>query len=350
MLKHVTKILLGTLTTALVLAGCSSQIDVDKVVEKATKAQEKLKSYQATVSMTTGFNGKEEKSTYEEWMEKPDKHRIETSDGMTIVSNGETSWTYNEKTNVVTVNNEIENIQSDLPDRSQMMKEMIQDMADNNTVKYEGKEKVSGRQTIHLSLKPKKENQGMFGGGDVEVWLDKKTWMPLKMVSKSDGFNFSMEYESIEYNKKLDADVFNFTPPENAEVKQMEDMMPERLSIEEIRKKVDFKVPEMTELPQGFEFKEGMYEKEMNVVTLFYANDQQSMINLTISPESKYFSEDPEMKDSEKVTVDGNKGKLNEMNGMYLLTWKSGELSFGLMAQGNDMTKDSVLKMAGSIQ
>jgi hypothetical protein len=191
--------------------------------------------------------------------------------------------------------------------------------------------------------------------GDVEVWLDLKTWMPLKMVMNEEDFESVMLYESIEYNQKFDDDLFIFTPPEGAKVESfeesMESHMPENMSIEEIQEQVDFNVPQITEIPKGYELIGSYFDKEFNLIDFGYENNSGEMINLTISPVGEDVGYPEEMmEEAQRITVNGNAGLLVGSEGMFFLSWEKEDLSFMLAGMGPSMTSDSLLKVAESVE
>jgi hypothetical protein len=131
----------------------------------------------------------------------------------------------------------------------------------------------------------------------------------------------------------------------------MESHMPKNMSIEEIQEQVDFNVPQITEIPKGYELIGSYFDKEFNLIDFGYENNSGEMINLTISPVGEDVGYPEEMmEEAQRITVNGNAGLLVGSEGMFFLSWEKEDLSFMLAGMGPSMTSDSLLKVAESVE
>ncbi|WP_096438342.1 DUF4367 domain-containing protein [Alteribacter populi] len=338
---------LGIAPVVLFAAACSVE-DTDEIIENAVEAQGNLESYYAEVSSSFEFDGVSEEDSYKEWSAKPNKHRIE-QDGFISVSNGEQSWSYNEEENSVIVFDDIGEWSEEMPDESEMMREMLTEMMGSNDVVAHGKETVADRSVIHLSLTPKEgEEEFLLGDGSYEVWVDEETYMPLKMKMEGEEFSSEMEYTHIEYNIDIDEEIFEFDIPEGAELQSMDDLMPESLSIDELQEVTAFDVPEFTKLPDGYEFQGANYLEEMDSAMIEYIDSEGNYLMLSISSESTDFSLEGE--ESESLEIGEHEGTYMSMHQMQFITWSDGDLHYELSSFAEDMTKEELVEVAKGLK
>ena len=90
---------------------------------------------------------------------------------------------------------ELDSLQSP-KDQVQLIFNMVKDTHD---IKIAGEEKVAGRDTYKIVAKTK-NTESLFG--DIEAWIDKKTWLTLKMKTDSAGTHMLTEYSKINFGEK----------------------------------------------------------------------------------------------------------------------------------------------------
>src|SRR5690606_30081106 len=96
-------------------------------------------------------------------------------------------------------------------------------------------EKIAGHETYHLIAKAKKQNTLI---GDMEVWVDKKTWMTLKTISVSGDMKITSEFTKFEPNSKVDDSKFTLDIPVDAIVKTESIQPPDQLTEQEAVEKL----------------------------------------------------------------------------------------------------------------
>lgn len=331
---------------SLIWTGACTVDDTELIIENAVEAQENLDSYYAEVTTSYEFENEQETMVYKEWNVKPDKHRMEMRDGHTYVSNGEQAWSYDKDTNTVIKYDESGDFDDDMPDESEMMREMLTNMMESNEVVAEGTSVVAGRDTIHLSLTPK-DASASPAAGSYEIWVDEETYMPLKMSWEGDDFSSETVYNEIEYNIEIDESLFTFDIPEGAEVHSADDYAAPPLTLDELEDKVDYDLPEVSYKPGGYSFHQAMYFNHEEESMIEFSNSNGGYMILTISKVTREAVED---EDHELVDVGRYLGSYSEMHGTQSLSWNTGKFQFDLTALGDDLSKDEFIKTAEGIE
>ncbi|MCZ7398921.1 MAG: DUF4367 domain-containing protein, partial [Candidatus Methanoperedens sp.] len=123
---------------------------------------------------------------------------------------------------------------------------------------------------------------------------------------------------------------------------------PKQMTLEEVRKEVNFTVLSPSYLPEGYVFESATVFKydKIEIVSLTYKNGSQMLL---LSEKLKDdTNQAPDFGDVEKVSINGAEGKI--MSGFgesKMLTWNIGNLE--LMLSG-PLSKEEMIKIAGSIK
>jgi predicted HicB family RNase H-like nuclease len=139
---------------------------------------------------------------------------------------------------------------------------------------------------------------------------------------------------------------------ENAVDEFDEELFSEEMSIEEIQDIVDFTIPEVTELPEGYTLTESFYDESMKMVLLNYEKDLENGFMLNVSPSESGYADITfdETMDGESVTIQGNDAVFYDMDFFYGLTWEQDGLFIDFSGGGPDLTKEKFLEIAESIK
>jgi outer membrane lipoprotein-sorting protein len=339
----------ASLIALVVFTTACSVENTDEMIEKAVEAQENLKSYYAEVTSLTEFAGNSESMTYKEWNVKPNKNRVEMEDGHLFVSNSEQSWSYDETTNTVTAFDGLGELTEEMPSESEMIRTVLTEMLKSNDVVAKGKETIANRQTIHLSLTPNEHQEDeLYIASSYEIWVDEETYMPLKMKMVSDEFTTEMEYTHIEYNIEIEDELFHFDIPEGATVQTMEDLMPATLTLEELQETTPYHVPELSYLPEGYEFKQASYFGAMDsgIAMVEFSDSEENFLMFTISQEQPI---SPNLEKTEVVNIGTIEGNYTKMYEMQFVSWEKDDLLFELTSS-EDLSKEEILQIAESIE
>ncbi|MBB6454075.1 outer membrane lipoprotein-sorting protein [Salirhabdus euzebyi] len=344
-LKHI--IIFQALFLIIGLVGCNQDLTVEEIIENATAAQKDIRSYHATITNTIHYDDQDETYRYEEWVESPNRYRVDFENGMTIVSNGETSWIYDEATNEVMIEESGEAV--DYIEEAQIMNELLSYLIENNSVSLVGEEELPPFDAYHLTMTPKQENTDVLGNGTVDFWLDKETWLPVKIATTDGDFSSVILYEDVEYNIDIDDATFNFEAPEDAEIITMDDEIYEDISPEEIKEQADFYIPEITNLPPGYELTESFYDEDIGFAVFSFTNNN-NLIDFTVMAEDQFGLEDVPEEEIREITINDGPGTIIEMEGMYFINWQVDDVFVELSIMADDLTEEDAIGIAESVQ
>lgn len=343
------------ISSAIFVTGCTDdELDVKQIAEKMQQKQDSIEDYSYTMYMTMEFGGQKMETEADMMYKKPNKLKtVQTQPaemaGSVTVSDGETIWLYDAQQNTVMIMELSETPEQNEQDYLQL----IGTMMNESDFSLEGIEKVDGRTTYVIDMSPKDESDdfGMFGA--MKVWVDKETWMPLKMDMKDADGNpmISVEYRNFQTNTGISDDEFQFEVPEGAKVHTLnmdEVLMPQAMTLEEAGEEATFDILVPSYLPNGYEFDNAMViQGFVETVSLTYKNGDE---RLGIS--EIVFEDEPQtsqiMDSAEVVSINDVEGKLVTIYDDYkMLQWEIGNIQLTL---SGSLDKEELIQIAESMQ
>ena len=359
------KLTLILVVTSLLLfsAGCiGEELTAEQIAEEYQQKQENIEDYSATVHMTMYLGEQEITSISSISQKMPDKMKVvtieaEQGEGMVMVSNGKTMWTYNPDQNSVVVM-DLESMGGF--DASQMdYTDIIQDLLDENDFTLEGIDTIDGRSSYVISVKPN-DNTTSGLAVDTKAWIDRETWMPIKFEIYDDEGNLMVvtEYNDFEVNIGTTDSEFEFEIPEGAEVVTFDDLdelIPEKVTLEEAQELSEYDVLIPSYIPEGYEFEGAIvnnnsqyFGQGQEIVSITYTKNSESF---HIS-ESFYEDETPAIREikGETVDINGYEGRLisSEFIEDYAsLSWNTENAR--MMISGH-VNPDELIKIAESME
>ena len=352
MTKAKVLLMLLLISSSLFVAGCiDGDLSAEQIAEKMQQKQDSIEDYSYTMYMTMEFGDQKMETEADMMYKKPNKFKAVQKQpaemaGSVSVSDGETMWTYNPQQNTVMI--------MELPDMPEQNEpdylKLIGMMMNESDFSLEGIEKVDGRTTYVIDMSPKDESDlGMFG--DMKVWADKETWMPLKMEMKDADGNpmYSIEYRNFQTNTGISDEEFQFEIPEGAEVQTMDEFVPpERITLEEAQEEATFDILVPSYLPDGYEFKNAMvFQGFVETVSLTYLNgDERLGISEIVFEDEPQTS--PIMDSAEVVSINGVEGKLVSIYDDHkMLQWEIGNIQLTI---SGTLDKEELIQIAESMQ
>lgn len=256
-------------------------MSADQIAARMEAQQESIKDFSATMVMTSSFGGETETTRVKIMTKTPDKTRSEIIEpaelaGTLTLRNGSTMWTYDPAKNQVTKMTLPEDEPFDMD-----YAELIRDLMDENDISYKGTENVGGRSTYVIEATPKDEADRKFIS-KIRVWVDRENWMLLgtEMYDADGNPMVKVEYRDITFNTGIPDSEFIFEVPESTTVVEelFEDLMPEKMTLEEARANLTFDLKTPSYLPEGYEFDHAMVTGgEREVVSLKYTNGDERL-------------------------------------------------------------------------
>ena len=175
---------------------------VTKVVNKIKKARDLSVSFEK--SFYWKLAGETQRLKGQFYLKKPRKLRLETEE-QTIVTDGDTVWTFVPENKQVIVSS-WEQWQDPL---TQLLK-----YTESYQPTYEGMEKVQKSKCYLVQLLPEQEGEEIV---QIELWVDRKKWLPRKLEYLDLNGNVTSYLLSIKVNLDFEDSLFEFTAPKGVE-------------------------------------------------------------------------------------------------------------------------------------
>lgn len=328
-----------TLTLALGACGETEKFSPQEILNQAMEETSELSSYYAEYKMKVDNEGS---FTAKEWQHNG-KVRIEmlesTNEESITVNNGKTVTLYNKTLNsgsTYSVTDDAEGfVRPTLKEQAMQTLELVKD---THNITVGDSKKIAGRDTYHLIAKAKEKGSLI---GDVEVWIDKKTWMTLKTVSITEDMKLTMEYTKFEPTAKIEDDLFKLDLPKDATIENLDTTISSAITAREAKNMLgDFLyVPEST----GYELLtiEDMLVPETNEIALTYVKDGAPAFTLSIfSPtDAVQFAADSD------VTVHGQPAEKTDEQFFKSIQWDEDGLRYCIMLEDEELTFDEVFAL-----
>ena len=343
------------ISSAIFVTGCTDdELDVKQIAEKMQQKQDSIEDYSYTMYMTMEFGGQKIETEADMMYKKPNKLKtVQTQPaemaGSVTVSDGETMWLYDAQQNTVMIME-----LSETPEQNDLdYLQLIEMMMNESDFSLAGIEEVDGRTTYVIDMSPKDESDDLGMLGDMKVWVDKETWMPLKMDMKDADGNpmISVEYRNFQTNTGISDDEFQFEVPEGAKVQTInmgEVLMPQAMTLEEAGEEATFDILVPSYLPDGYEFDNAMViQGFVETVSLTYKNGDEGLGISEI-----VFEDEPQtsqiMDSAEVVSINDVEGKLVTIYDDYkMLQWEIGNIQLTL---SGSLDKEELIQIAESMQ
>ena len=342
-------IALVAVVMGVVFTGCVEDLPPAQIAKKMQEKQDSIEDITMTMSYSNLYNFGEDTITEIEYIgKKPNMMRMEyilpaEMAGQVMVLDGKTLWMYYPAENqVITV---------EVPEIYQPFEtdpiEFIEEVLNNSETSLLGSEIIDGRSAYVIEMIPKETGEHFFHEETI-FWVDKVTWMPLRieMYDNESKLVNTMEYKNVEINTGVPDSVFEFKIPEGAEVKTLEESMEEeKMTIEEAQVNASFDILEPTYLPSGYEF-DNVYMGD--------PKHNDTMIRLTYTNGEDFLDLDEDielgigrklLESSENVTINEQEGKLIEDG--RALYWTIDEI--GLILHSGSLSKDEMILIAESV-
>lgn len=232
-------------------------------------------------------------------------------------------------------------------------------------------ENIDGKNVYVLELTPSEKNESLQWKS--KIWVDGENWMLIRCELYDNEGNPYLEIEirDVKLNAEIPDSEFEFKVPDGAQVKVLgpEDFKsePKKMTLEEAKGLIDFKILTPEYLPEGYEFNYSMVSSSMDrpystfvhsgfsvfagghyekISIVYTKGDNEIRIIESISekglPETQNFESE-----EESILVNNMKGTIFPIFGgnMKALTWQNGELEVTIVSS---LDKAELLNIAES--
>jgi len=333
----------ATLTLTLMLGACSGteEFTPQEILNHTMQETSDIDSYYAEYTMDLGDGTT---MTAKQWS-KNGKSRVEIED-----ENGESSIAVNDGKQLISYSSTEQTatafkLSSETEEMIQpSLKEQVVNIynliKDTHEITIGEDEKVAGHDTYHLIAKSKEKNT-LFG--DMEFWIDKKTWMPLKSITTGGDLTSTTEYTKYEPNAKVDDTVFNFELPDGVDLVQEEIELPTNITLDDARGLLDglLVLPEST----GYTIDtiEDMHT-DTNEISINYVKDDVLQFSISV------FKPTEPLTDIESpITVRGFEGGTEDL-GFRFLQWDENGLRYNVLFENENLSYDDFVKLAEKME
>jgi len=208
---YLPKLLILALFCANLQVISQDDITAQEVIQNVQNVYKDITDAKASYTQTIKFNkSKAQTSSGTLYIKKEKKYRIETG-SQTIVTDGNTSWSYTPSKKQVVIDNYKETGNSFSPNK------YLFQYPENFYSDLTGTEKISGKDVYVLSLKPRESGYVK----SAKLWVGKDDWMIKKIVITTDESTSTYSVKNIQTNTGVSNSKFSFTPPEGTEVIDM---------------------------------------------------------------------------------------------------------------------------------
>lgn len=339
-------IISATLTLTLALGACSEteQYSPQEILNQAMQETTEISSYYAEYKMTVDGEGS---FTAKQW-EHNGKVRIEmletTGDETITVNDGKTITMYNKTHNSGSTFSAVDDAEGFVrPTIKEQAMQTLELVKDTHNITVGDSEKIAGRDTYHLIAKAKEKGSLI---GDIEVWIDKKTWMTLKSISVTEDMKITMEYTKFEPDAKFSEDQFVLNLPADAKMETLDVTMPKQITAAEAKNKLgDFLAfPAST----GYELLmiEDMEVPETKEIALTYLKDGEPAFILSVfcPTNAVEFSADS------PIQIHGFPAEKTDEEFFKLLQWDENGLRYGILLEDEELSFEEIIALTEQME
>ncbi|MCF3944225.1 DUF4367 domain-containing protein [Oceanobacillus alkalisoli] len=219
-----------------------------------------------------------------------------------------------------------------------------------------------GDLAMDVSLEEEDFSDLSISNFETEMKVDKETMLVQSQTVQAE---FEMDGEAYQVNAEVTMSNMNEVEPIEIpeEVKESavteadweEDLgfVEEEMSLEEIKETVDYTIPDLSFVPDGYELTESYYysDDESEMVYLIYEDEDRNGVVFSIYPSQEDYGEVYEDEETETVSVNGNEAVLEVIDEEFMyLTWEYEDVFLELIGEGTEMTKKLLLQIAEGIE
>ncbi|MFC4025260.1 outer membrane lipoprotein carrier protein LolA [Oceanobacillus longus] len=341
---RVVLILLSVIT--LLLGGCSqnTEASAEEIIHNAIESEKDVNTYQGKAEMKM-YEGEEmtQHTILEEYVEG-EKRKIVTNDPLLeeeveVLNDGTTMYMY-DKTN----NQASEMDMTELGDFASLspkdqFKGMMEMMKDSHTYEVVGDEKVLDYDTYHIQVKAKEADNLL---GDMELWVDQKTWFVVKLVSETGDTRTEFAYTELDFSPEFADETFTLDIPDDVEIANLEESFaPDAVTLEEAEEALGqpFLVfPEeefILSSMQMYDFSAGLDRHELEL--MYSSKEDIPMFSLSIFP-----TPDDMPVEADDLEIRGNAAEYEEM--INSIHWDEDGLRYMILITNPDVEQEEVVK------
>ncbi|MEY9979595.1 outer membrane lipoprotein carrier protein LolA [Lysinibacillus sp. RC79] len=337
--------LVAALTFSLVGCNTEGSYSPQEIIDQALQETKEPITYYGEYTMDMGDIGG--KAQVKEWT-KDGKRRIEMT-----AENGEHIITVNNGSQVImydVVKNTVHKMDMNgdgsngFPSPRDQAESLFNLVKDTHDVKIAGEEKIAGRDTYKVVAKAKKDDTLI---GDIEVWVDKKTWVTLKTITNSAGNKMTSEYTKLDDSAKIDDAQFTIDIPKDAKVEEIKVPQSESVTLDTVKEQLGefLMVPEGNGLTlEGISLDKGIEDR--SEYTFTYAKNGQPDISVTVFKANSNAKKVESIKGEKEMDIRGQKGTVMDENKFHCINWQENGYQYSMFIVDSKQTIEDLVAYA----
>ncbi|MBG9455714.1 hypothetical protein ABE61_17025 [Lysinibacillus sphaericus] len=337
--------LVAALTFSLVGCNTEGSYSPQEIIDQALQETKEPLTYYGEYKMDMGEIGG--KAQVKEWT-KDGKRRIEmTADNgehIITVNNGSQIMMYDVVKNTVHKMDIGEDSLGAFPSPRDQAESLFNLVKDTHDVKIGGEEKIAGRDTYKIVAKAKKEDTLL---GDMEVWVDKKTWVTLKTVTNSAGTKMTSEYTKLDDNTKIDDAQFTIDYPKDAKVEEISVPESESVTLDTVKEQLGefLMVPEVNGLTlEDISLDKGIEDR--SEYTFNYTKNGQQDISVTVFKENRNATKEEPILGEKEMDIRGQKGTVMDEQKFHSIGWQENGYQYSIFIGDSKRTIEDLVAYA----
>lgn len=326
------------------------QVSAEEIIHNAIESEKEVNEYYGKSEIKL-FEGEEmtEHMTMEEYVSGMEKKMVTKGllqgEEVEAVNNGESMLLYDKSTGTAQKmdTGELADIYAKSPKDNYKM--LLDAMQDSHTYELAGEEKLLDRDTFHIKMKAKETGNLL---GDMDLWVDKDTWMVVKTISKAGNIRTESEYVELDFSPEFDEATFTLDIPDDVEITDIADnFASESVTVEEAEEALGqafylFSEEDVTlqeiEL-QETNMSQGSEEIKRNELNLVYTSKEDvPLFSLAVFPAP----EDMPLETSD-LEIRGKAAEYDET--INLIIWDEEDLRYSLIITNPDLEMEEITKL-----
>lgn len=329
------------------LAGCNTEgaYSPQEIIDQALQETKEPLTYYAEYKMDMDEAGG--KAQVKEWV-KDDKRRVEIT-----ADNGEHIITANNGSQIImydVVKNTVHKMDigkeslGAFPSPRDQAETLFNLVKDTHDVKIEGEEKIAGRDTYKIVAKAKEDDTLL---GDMEVWVDKKTWVTLKTITNSAGNKMTSEYIKMDENAKIDDAQFTIDIPKDAKVEEITVPEPKSVTLDTVKEQLGefLMVPEENGLTLDDISLENVQE-DHSVYTFTYLKNGEQDFSVIVSKATSNDTKEEPLVGMKEMDIRGQKGTFMDEKKFRYIDWQENGYQYSIMNGNSERTIEDLAAYA----
>ncbi len=337
------------------LAGCSGEMAAssEDIIANVLDSENKFEAYYGKAVMKH-YEGKElmGEMELEEFAGKDGKRKIITTDKLKgdataySVNDGKEILSYEEGSDVAHRLDLVMDENTATMTQKEQLTMLFDGIKETHTIEIAEEKKILDFDTYHLKATAKSKDAIL---GDMEFWVDQKTWFVLKSITIAGDIRSEIEYTEIQFSPNFTEETFTLDLPENVEVKDLEsEFQSQTGSVEEAAKALGepfllfHDSAAELESVEWYELKGEINRTEVNIL---YKKENIPSFMLTVFPTP----EEPGME------IQEGDYKVRGQNAEYMkeiksISWDENGLRYSIMIQHPDLTIEEVVQLAENME